>query len=165
MGRKSIRKNKSVYMITRESKGLTREQASDAIDGISPSRLEKLESYRTTVQPEDVVMMARAYKEPGLCNYYCTHECAIGRKNTPQLEEKELPRIAIEMVNGISRVYEAREQLLHIAEDGTVTKDEYEGFTELVQMIDRLVVSAQTLKLWLEKAQATGEVEEDLTSR
>ena len=53
----------------------------------------------------------------------------------------------------------------YASEDGTVTEDEYEGFTDLIQMIDRLVVSAQTLKLWLEKAQATGEVEEDLTSR
>ena len=164
MGRKSIRKDKSIYMLTREQHGLTREKASEEIDGISPSRLEKLESGRTTMQPEDVVMIARAYKEPGLCNYYCTHECAIGRKNTPELVEKELPQIAIEMVNGISRLHESREMLLHIAEDGTVSRDEYEEFAELSQMIDKLVVSAQTMKLWLEKAAATGEVDPDLIS-
>ena len=165
MGRKSIRENKSIYMLTREQHGLTREKASEEIDGISPSRLEKLESGRTTMQPEDVVMMARAYKEPALCNYYCTHECAIGRKNTPELVEKELPQIAIEMVNGISRLYERREMLLHIAEDGTVTEDEYEEFAQISQMIDKLVISAGTLDLWLEKAAATGEVDSDLSSR
>ncbi|MBQ9030974.1 MAG: helix-turn-helix domain-containing protein [Parasporobacterium sp.] len=164
MGRKSIRENKSVYMLTREQNGLTREKASELIDGITPSRLEKLESGRTVVQPEDVVMMARAYKEPGLCNYYCTHECAIGKKSTPVLEEKDLPQIAIEMVNRISELYQQKELLLHIAEDGTVSEDEYAEFSGLKQMIDKLTVSAQTLQLWLEKAAATGEVDQDLIS-
>ena len=165
MGRKSIRENKSIYMLTREQHGLTREKASEEIDGISPSRLEKLESGRTTMQPEDVVMMARAYKEPALCNYYCTHECAIGRKNTPELVEKDLPQIAIEMVNGISKLHERRDMLLRIAEDGTVTKDEYEDFSEIDQLIDKLVIAAETLNLWLEKAAAIGKVDSDLTVR
>ena len=165
MGRKSIRENKSIYMLTREQHGLTRERASEEIDGISPSRLEKLESGRTTMQPEDVVMMARAYKEPALCNYYCTHECAIGRKNTPELVEKDLPQIAIEMVNGISKLHERRDMLLRIAEDGTVTEDEYEDFSEIDQLINKLVIAAETLNLWLEKAAATGKVDSDLTDR
>ena len=162
MGRKSIQQNKSVYMLAREQQGMTRESASDEIDGISPSRLEKLENGRTTVQPEDVVMMARAYKNPGLCNYYCTHECAIGRKSVPVLEEKTLPQIAIEMVNGISRLSEKKDSILRIAEDGTVTENEYQDFSEIKQMINNLVVSAETLNLWLDIAKATGEVDKDL---
>ena len=141
---------------------MTRESASETIDGISPSRLEKLENGRTTVQPEDVVMMARAYKEPGLCNYYCTHECAIGKKSVPVLEEKSLPQISIEMVNGISKLGTKKDMILQIAEDGTISEEEYKDFSEIRQLINNLVVSAETLNLWLDKAKATGEVDKDL---
>lgn len=146
-------------MIAREKNGLTREKASEEIDGISASRLEKLENARTTMQPEDVVMLARAYKEPKLCNYYCTHECAIGRNKTPELEEKELPQIAIELVNAVSKLHRHKDEILQIAEDGTVSQDEYPDFATLKETINKLIVSAQTLDLWLEKEIAEGRVE------
>lgn len=158
MGRRSIKENKSVYMLTRESCELTREEASDLIGCITPSRLEKLENARTTVQPEDVVLMARAYKEPGLCNYYCTHECAIGKRNVNEISEKELPQIAIEMVNGISRLNSKKDVILQLAEDGTITADEYKDFEDLNGLIDKLSESVETLKLWIDKATATGEI-------
>lgn len=162
MGRKSVRKNKSIYMQVREEKGLTRESASELIDGISPSRLEKLETGATVMQPEDVVLMSRAYKEPMLCNYYCTHECAIGRKEVPALKEKELPQIAIEMVNAASKLNDQCDIILQIAEDGTVKSDEYRDFAAIKETVDKLVIAARTLKLWLDKAQATGEVDREL---
>lgn len=156
MGRRSVKENKSVYMLARESCGLTREQASEVIDGISPGRLEKLESGRTTMQPEDVVMLARAYKEPSLCNHYCARECAIGRGRVPILSEKSLPQIAIEMVNGINGLSEWKDRLLQIAEDGTVSEDENEDFSEIREMIDKLSLAADNLQLWLDKEEAQG---------
>ena len=54
MGRKSTKENKSVWQITRESLGLTREKAGDLIPGFSPERIEKIENGRTQIQPEDV---------------------------------------------------------------------------------------------------------------
>lgn len=148
-------------MTTREQKGLTREKASELIDGITPGRLEKLENYRTAMQPEDVMLIARAYKEPGLCNYYCTHECAIGRIDRPEIEEKDLPQIAVELVNGIGRLNEKKDKLLQIAEDGTVGEEEYREFASIKELIDKLVVSGETLKLWLKKAEAEGKVDPD----
>ena len=81
MGRKSIKKNKNIYFTSREDAGLTRAQASEAMGYVSESRIDKIENGRTAVQPDDVVAMAKAYKKPGLCNYYCTHECRIGQDN------------------------------------------------------------------------------------
>ena len=73
MGKKSIKEDKNVYFVAREEAGLTRAQASELIGTISESRLEKLETGKTAIVPEDVVDMALAYKKPELCNYYCTH--------------------------------------------------------------------------------------------
>lgn len=159
MGRRSVKENKSIYQLKREEKGLTREAASELIDGISPQRLEKLESGKTAVQPEDVLMLSRAYKEPGLCNYYCSNECAIGRKSVPEIEEKELPQIIIETVNSINKLHGAKDRLLQIAEDGAVTADEYEDFMQLKNVVDKLSVSAATLQLWFDDQAAKGNID------
>ena len=69
MGKKSIKEDKNIYFESREELGLTRAQASELIGTISESRLEKLETGKTAIYPEDVVDMAKAYKKPELCNY------------------------------------------------------------------------------------------------
>ena len=80
MGRKSTKTNKSVYQLAREKQGLTVEKAGEMEEGITPERISKLENGAARLQPEDVMIMSEIYKAPELCNYYCTHECAIGRK-------------------------------------------------------------------------------------
>ena len=66
MGRKSTRENKSIYQITRESLGLTREKAGELIPGFSPERIEKIENERVQIRPDDVKLMAEYYRAPGL---------------------------------------------------------------------------------------------------
>ena len=84
MGRKSTKENKSIYQTTREELGLTRERAAELIPGFSPERIEKIENDRVQVRPDDIRAMAEAYKTPGLCNYYCSQECPIGKGRTPR---------------------------------------------------------------------------------
>ena len=42
MGRVSVKKDKSVYQLFREECGLTREKASELMDGMTASRIEKI---------------------------------------------------------------------------------------------------------------------------
>ena len=66
----------AVYFVAREEAGLTRAQASELIGTISESRLEKLETGKTAIVPEDVVDMALAYKKPELCKAFdITAQC------------------------------------------------------------------------------------------
>ena len=44
MGRVSVKKNKSIYQLIRENCGLTREKASDLMEGMTASRIEKIEN-------------------------------------------------------------------------------------------------------------------------
>ena len=62
MGKKSTKENKNMYFQSREEAGFTRAQASEEMDYITESRIEKIESGVTQVQPSDVVAMAKAYK-------------------------------------------------------------------------------------------------------
>ena len=90
MGRRSLKTDKNIYMRSREDAGMTRAEASEALQFISESRLEKIESEKTPAQPEDILAMAEAYKRPELCNYYCTHECPIGMEQVPEIKPKGL---------------------------------------------------------------------------
>ena len=161
MGRKSTRENKSIYQVTRENLGLTREKAGELIPGFSPERIEKIENERMQIRPDDVKLMAEYYKAPGLCNYYCSQECPIGKGRTPRVESRELVQIAVETINGVNRLNRVKDRLLEIAEDGKISPDEYEDFSEIRETLEKLQVSVSTLQLWLEKKMAEGEIEEE----
>ena len=161
MGRKSTKENKSIYQITREELNLTREKAGELIPGFTQERIEKIENGRIQIRPDDVKLMAEYYKAPGLCNYYCSQECPIGKGRTPRVENKELVQIAVETLNDLTRLNRHRDRMLEIAEDGMISDDEYDDFREIKNTLDRLQISISTLQLWLEQKMAAGEIEED----
>lgn len=164
MGRKSVKENKSIYQITRENLGLTREKAGELIPGFSQERIEKIENDRIQIRPEDVKLLAEYYKAPGLCNYYCSQECPIGQGRMKRVESRELVQIAVELLNGLNRLNGFRDRLLEIVEDGTIDPDEYEDFSKIKETLDKIQVSVSTLQLWLEEKKAEGEIEEDAFS-
>lgn len=162
MGRKSIKANKSIYQITRENLDLTREKAADGMDGMSPERLEKIENGRTTIQPEDILLMADCYHSPALCTYYCANECAIGHGRVTEVEEKPLVQISVETLNCINRFSREKDRLLEIAENGQIDPDEQEDFLKIKHMLDQIALSVNTLQLWVDTRIAEGSLKKEL---
>ena len=68
MGRKSVKENKNIYQLSRESVNLTREKASMELKFISADRIEKIESEKSYPHPDEIIAMAKCYKNPSLCN-------------------------------------------------------------------------------------------------
>lgn len=83
MGKQSTRENKTIYQLCREAAGLTRAEASEKMDAVSDSKIEKFEYETQEPTPYDILQMADAYKRPDLCNYYCSHKCEIGHRYVP----------------------------------------------------------------------------------
>lgn len=158
MGKKSIKENKTIYQLTREENNLTRENVEDLMLGLTASRIEKIENEKTTIHPEDVVLMAKCYRKPGLCNYYCSNECPIGKERIPDIEFKELGQIAIETLNALNRMNKEKDRLLEIAEDGTVGPEEKKDFLVIKSTLDKIALSVRTLQLWVDEAIATGKL-------
>ena len=158
MGRKSTKENKSIWQVTREDLGLTREKAADLIPGFSPERIEKIENGRTQIQPEDVMLLADYYKMPSLRNYYCTNECPIGRLRNLPTESKELAQIAVETLNAVNKLEKNKDRLLEIVEDGQVLSDEYADFAEIKSTLDRIALSVSSLQLWVDEQIAAGKL-------
>ena len=69
MGKQSTRENKTIYQLCREAAGLTRAEASEKMDAVSDSKIEKFEYETQEPTPYDILQMADAYKRPDLCNY------------------------------------------------------------------------------------------------
>jgi len=105
MGKQSTRENKTIYQLCREEKELTREKASELMAGVSSSRIEKIEYETQEPTPYDVVQMADCYKRPDLCNYYCSHKCAIGQRYVPEVEVGDLLFIHDTGAHGFSMGY------------------------------------------------------------
>ena len=165
MGRKSTRENKTAYQIAREKRGLTIEKAGELMDGITSDRIAKLENGSVHIQPEDVVLMAECYRAPELCNYYCTHECAIGEKTVEEIEIKSLSQIAIETLNSLNKMTRLKDRLLEIVEDGRVRPDESDDFLIIKSTLDKIAASVNALQLWVDGQIADGKLDRKMFSR
>ncbi len=148
MGRGSTRKNKNIYQLSRERSGLTRSQASERMAGITADRIEKIESGRTRPHADEVMLMAEAYGNLSLRNYFCTHECPIGEKNMPEVSYKHLSRIILEILSSLNRAEKEKERLVDIAADSWISAEEYDDFLVIQNELTEISVAVESLKLW-----------------
>ncbi len=160
LGKRSIRENKSVYQLAREEAGMTREEASESMQFVSDSRIEKYESGKSPVQPEEVMAMAKAYKRPDLCNYYCSHECPIGQEYVPEVEMKDLAQIVLKTLASMNAVEKARDRFIEITADGEISDDELIDFARIESGIEEISMAADSLSLWIENMIAVGRFDE-----
>ena len=156
MGKKSIKADKNRYHLAREEQGLTREEAAEVLSVLTADRIEKIENERIEPQPFDVLAMAQGYKKPSLCNYYCSHQCPIGKEYVPEVQIKELSAIVIEMLASLNSVNKTKERLIEIAADGIISSDEIDDFIHIQNELERISITVETLQLWAEKMLANG---------
>ncbi len=159
MGRASVKQNKTRYQLAREDLGLSREKASDLLETISPERIEKIESQRCLPYPEEVLTMAQKYRRPVLCNYYCSHQCPIGKEYVPEVQIKELSAIVLEMLASLNSVDKKKDRLIEITADGKIDGEEIEDFIAIQQELERISVTVETLQLWVEKMLLSGQID------
>lgn len=161
MGRASTKENKNRYQLAREELGLSREKASDLLEVIPPERIEKIENEKSYPRPDEVLVMSQKYKKPSLCNYYCSHECPIGKEYVPEVQIKELSSIVIEMLASLNSVNRTKDRLIEIAADGVINDDEIEDFIYIQNELERISITVETLQLWAEKMLANGIIDAD----
>lgn len=157
---------KNIYRQAREEAGLTRERAADRMDTVSARRLEHLEYGSTPATPADVMEMAKAYGRPDLCNYYCSHNCPIGREMTPPIErDRELSDIVLRTLASLNRMDAQKPTLIDISADGKISDDELTDFARIQNQLEDITVAAESLRLWTQKAIASGSIDEEKLRR
>ena len=158
MGRKSTRENKNIYQTSREEAGFTREAAAGALEFISSDRIEKIESEKSLPHPDEILAMADCYKNPSLCNYYCSHECPIGQEYVPEVKLKELSQITLEMLASLNSLEKEKTRLIEITVDGVISDDEKEDFERIQNQLAQISMAVDSLQLWVQKAIVDGKI-------
>ena len=160
MARASTKENKNVYFRNREKLGLTREEASEVLGGLTADRIEKIENERSLPHPDEVLLMAEGYKAPQLCNYYCANQCPIGQQYVPEIKIKDLSQIVLEMLASLNKLDKRRERLIEITADGVIDSDEMDDFVYIQNELEKISITVETLQLWSEKMIANGVIDE-----
>ena len=162
MGRVSTKENKTIYQNLREELDLSREKASELLEGITPERLERIEKEKTVPHPEEVLLMSDKYKAPDLCNYYCANECPIGEQYVPEVKMKDLSRIVLEMLSSLNSMNKQKDRLIDIAADGKIDNDEIKDFIYIQDELERISITVEALQLWAEKMMDDGLIDIEL---
>ena len=161
MGNKSVKENKNMYFKSREDAGLTREAAAEKMGCISADRIYNIET-KSLPHPDEVLVMAECYKNPSLCNYYCSHDCEIGQKYVPEVQAKDLPTITLEMLSTLNTLSGNRDRLIDISADGEISADEMPDFKAIQDTLNKMSLAINSLKLWVDYAVATGRIDKSL---
>lgn len=162
MGRKSTKENKNIYQISRENMNYTREVAAEKLGFISSDRIEKIENEKTLPHPEEILAMTETYKNPMLCNYYCSHECPIGMEYVPEIKAKNLSQITLEMLATLNKLSHEKERLIEITVDGELTKDELPDFLKIKEELEKMALAIDSLNLWIDNTIASGKIDKNL---
>jgi len=160
MGKKSLNLADNIYCDRRQQANMTRAQASETTF-ISESRIEKIESGKIQPHPEDVYQMSKAYGDPALCNYYCSHVCQIGKEYVPEIKAKDLSQIAIEILASLNALSKEKERLIEIVADGKIEGHELEDFANIQDQLEGLALTVDSLQLWVNSTIASGAIDEE----
>ena len=160
MARKSTKENKNIYQRTREGLELTREEASELLETMSPERIEKIESERSMPHPDEVLLMSDKYKQPTLCNDYCANQCPIGAHYVPEIKIKDLSQIVLETIASLNTMQKQKDRLIEITVDGHISGDELADFVHIQEELEKISVAVETLQLWCERMVDTGAIDE-----
>lgn len=151
----------NIYKQTREKLDLTREEASELLEWISPERIERIENEKSSPNPDEVLQMSEKYKLPRLCNYYCANQCPIGQEYVPEIKVKELSQIVLELLASLNSMQKKKERLIEITSNGEIGDDEIEDFIAIQNELEKISITVEGLQLWSERMLANGVINEE----
>lgn len=122
---------------------------------VSPDVMNDIERMTYKCTPVDIVVaMADEYNAPELLNYYCLHECPIGKQRPLSEEVLGVDRVTVKLLNSLSenKLDDMKEKLLDIAEDGVISEDELDDLEEILGRLNKISKSTSELKIITERA-------------
>lgn len=157
MGRKPTKAHENIYFQCRKRAALederlnSREGAAELL-GISPSTLADYEMGVTKFMPvESVVRMADLYKAPFLKTRFCSRNCPIGSCGAAVLptEPKPIELVVLGMARDMQaqKIESARDELIDIASDGRVDREERTRLSKVISELDGLLRGIVSLRI------------------
>lgn len=137
--------DENIYRRARMSAGLTQERAAEKL-GISVESIKAYESY-TRLPPFDVVDGMVIVYDTQYLAYQHTRIVSGAVKVVPEVEQLDLPRAALRLINRVRKLDARHDSLMELAEDGVISEAERPVFEAIVADLDELIRAAMELKL------------------
>lgn len=118
--------------------------------GMSEDAIKNTELGLEKVMPVDkAVLLADLYNAPELLNYYCLHECPIGKNHAISDKVVGIERITVKLLKSLNteKLEDLKEQMIHIAEDGKVGPDEIDDLDGVISYLDELSITVSELRI------------------
>ena len=166
MGKVSVKENKNVYQEVRDELGWSREKAAEIIAEVDNGRYSFLDKYRLVkiedesvkIQPEDIVALSKAYNRPELRNYYCCHQCDIGKIDAPEVTDaNNVHKTLVEMAVSLESVNAKKLRLMEILADGKVDDAEISDLNKILDELEKISMTIEAIQLWCEKMKLLGD--------
>ena len=152
------KKENNRYKELRREMEWSRETAAAQL-GMSEDKLERIENDKQSPNPQDVMLMSKAYKSPELCNYYCHHDCEIGMKYVPEIPDSSLPKIILNLLKSANEFENMEKKLVRITADETIDKEEIPEMVEIQNTLEKLSLMIEALQFCIEKKINKGEID------
>lgn len=147
MGRKSLRKDKSIYQKSGERASLTRRQASEQLGFLSENRIEKIESGKSQIQPAEVLAMETVYHDPLLINHHCTKNCLIGMKTVPAIRKRALSETVLDLLLQKNRLDKQMENLMESVCSEADSEESRKVIEEVIRTASKIGRISEEMKL------------------
>lgn len=119
--------------------------------GIDRSRLARIELGSLNPYPEEVLLMADAYRAPELMNYFCSTVCPLGKNRVPACEVLQIDRLTVKILASLREANAIRGNMLDIVADGEVSREEVPKLEEVMDDLDKIVQAAAEMRIWIRK--------------
>lgn len=120
--------------------------------GFGRDAIRRIENNLNKVMPVDTaVLLADLYKDPALLNYYCLHECPIGRKRPLSDDTVDIERATVKLTKALRKepVQWIKHGLQDIAADGVVSADEFDkldGIIEELREVSKIISELEIIR-------------------
>ncbi len=155
-----MEKKELKYKEKRKGMGLSREKAAELL-AMSDDKLERIENGKQVPYPEDVLGMAKKYRAPELCNYYCSNQCAIGKKYVQEIPGSELPSVVLNLLDSLYQVEDMDKLLVRITADEKIAEEEVPDMAMVQYHFDQLAVMIDALRIHVERKIGAGEIRQE----
>ena len=151
---------KTTFQEVRDELGLSRLEAANLIAEVDngkygyldENKLVKIEHGTVKVQPDDVVALSKAYNRPELRNYYCCHQCSIGKLDTPEVDDaNNVHKTLVEMSVSLESINAKKMRLMEILADGKVDDTEILDLNKILEELEKISMAVEAIQIWCEK--------------
>lgn len=127
----------------------SREGAAELLS-MSVSAVTDAELSLSKCMPVDkACLMADLYNAPHLLNYYCLHECPIGRDQPISDDVVTIERVTVKLVKGLrlDQLDAVKNKLVDIAEDGKISDEEKPELRNIIDYLDGVSRTISELRI------------------